>query len=325
MKRLLLIPLLLTIASCVAEDITLIVGMSQDEFIKTMKTLKASDLSSDTGILATTRERIQGATWYIRDYDVIIQTDFKDDKLSAIAYWKYAEFKESREESVKNVMLLRFDVAEKRVSAILLPGANKPECIQPDYAKWLQIKVGMTEKEVKQILGTPLSEDRVPPEFIFDPQYVKLLTYGRIRFNSPSLPGAFEFHVATKLGKVSETIDPFGGVFSTDGKPTTPSPVAPKDHTVFEYYPRFVDLRWTPSSGEYPIEYVIEVEAGQLEQSADKEKSEYHYYFEERQNSNCPYQAISFVGKNPGRWRVKATNKKGESDWSEWSYFRFER
>src|SRR3990172_11630380 len=113
------------------------------------------------------------------------------------------------------VPLLAFGQSEKTPAvATTQPIA---ECVQPDYGKWRQVKIGMTEDEAKKLLGEPLEETKIPDDFRDDPNYVKFLTFGRFRFASASLPGTFDFDITIKQGKVEEKHNPFGGGLSTDG------------------------------------------------------------------------------------------------------------
>jgi hypothetical protein len=199
------------------------------------------------------------------------------------------------------------------------------ESIQPDYAKWNSIKVGMTEAEVREILGKPIYEGKIPKERLNDPSWLKELIFGRIKFDSPSMPDSFEFYMFIRQGKVNEIRHPFDGDLSRDGEPTSPKPIYPRDRAKFDHYPRFVDLRWSPSSGKYPIEYIVEVERSQYEVPAPGENATLVGRPWKRIESELPYAAIAFGGKCPGRWRAKAKNEIGESEWSEWRQFQFEQ
>lgn len=188
------------------------------------------------------------------------------------------------------------------------------ESVQPDYSKWESVKVGMTEDEVKKILGNPIE----------DPNSFGLI-YGRIKFDSPSMPDSFDFLVLINEGKVLQMGHPFGGDLSRDGKPTTPVLIYPRDRAKFDHFPRFVDLRWQPSSGKYPIEYAIEIQSGQYEVRKAEKNAVLVYHNADDLVSELPYAAFSFGGKNPGRWRVRAKNELGESEWSDWRLFAFEQ
>ncbi|MCY3019004.1 MAG: hypothetical protein NTW87_08250 [Planctomycetota bacterium] len=178
------------------------------------------------------------------------------------------------------------------------------KCVIPSLDKWQTIAKGTSEEEVRKILGAPLEE--------WNANGVRFLTYGRIRFSSDSLPDAYEFTITITDGIVRNVYDPHLGHLSKDGLPTIPSLIAPNNKSQFDYYPRLLDLRWVPSSGEYPIEYSIEVEYSNGGQE---------YRLEKTYSSDIPYLAISFVAKGFGRWRVRSKNRLGNSDWSDWSYF----
>jgi hypothetical protein len=196
--------------------------------------------------------------------------------------------------------------------------------IQPDYDKWGQVKVGMTEAEVLDLMGKPIereTEESVIAEFregggmtkAEATQYLRSLIayrfqwlYGRIKYDSPAFPRTYDFTLYFNQGRLAEKDDPFGGQLSPDGKPTTPFLILPVNGASFNHYPRFLDLRWYPSPGEYPMEYDLDVDLidGPL-------------------HCRLPHAVLSFRGKGPGRWRVKARNRLGESDWSKYRTFEF--
>jgi hypothetical protein len=70
------------------------------------------------------------------------------------------------------------------------------------------------------------------------------------------------------------------------------------------------------------MEYTVEVAFGNLEKAEGSEKAVVVYKQEGKYTTDCPSLAFSFGGKNPGRWRVRAKNKNGAS---EWRFFKFER
>ena len=200
---------------------------------------------------------------------------------------------------------------------VIHPNAKRMlvESVQPEYSKWALVKSGMTDIELRKLLGNPIDDPESGPGLLF----------GRIKFDSQSMPAPFDFYVLIHEGKVIQKGDQFGGDLSKDGKPTTPTPIYPIDGSGFTHYPRFVDLRWNPSSGTYPMEYTVEVESGQHEVHAKGERAVLVYHRSIEMNSELPYAAFAFGGKNPGRWRVKAKNALGESDWSKWRHFQFEQ
>ncbi len=204
------------------------------------------------------------------------------------------------------------------------------ECIQPDYSKWESVKIGMSEVELTNLLGKPIAEIehkhvQVTPS---TEGSLRDLFFGRIKFNSPSTPESFDFYVLTHEGKVLQKGHPFGGELSRNGKPTTPVLIYPRDRTKFDHVPRFVDLRWQPSSGKYPIEYAVQIQYGQYEgRGANGKAMPVYNDIEDIEDLVCelPYAAFAFKGGQPGRWRVKAKNELGQSEWSEWRTFVFEQ
>jgi hypothetical protein len=111
-------------------------------------------------------------------------------------------------------------------------------------------------------------------------------------------------------------MDPFNGRFSVDGSPTVPEIIIPADETVFSHYPRIVDCRWFPSSGVYPITYTFEL--GVKEDRGDR-------YLDEALDSDLPipFFMTHFSGAQRGRFRVRARNRIGQSDWSVYHHFKF--
>lgn len=203
------------------------------------------------------------------------------------------------------------------------------------------LEVGMTESEVLELLGPPikrvtkesviasmgvdLSEGFVP-EFLRSPDITLVFpwTYGRIKFDSPVMPGEYDFQVGFVKGKVDSIDDPFDGQLSPDGVPTTPVPIVPQDKTVFAHYPRFVDLRWTLSSGEYPMTYDVAIESAVDDIDVSHvELRPFKFDADESLHTPIPYTTINYYGASTGRWRVRAKNRLGASAWSPYRYFQF--
>lgn len=203
-----------------------------------------------------------------------------------------------------------------------------PLAEQPDYAQWKKIKPGMTEEQVTELLGLPYRKDP-RPEADADPRYRHLYgwQYGEITFNSFTTDGSFLFEVVFHDGRVYEIWDPFGGRLSKDGTPTVPTTILPVKDAVLSHYPRFMDFRWHPSSGDYPMQYRIEIQVLQpniIDGSGEVIKHDVvqqEWVFD----THDVYAPLTWVGANIGRWRVSAKNAKGSSEWSEWSYFEFDQ
>lgn len=221
--------------------------------------------------------------------------------------------------------------------------------IQPDYDRWQRVAPGMTEKQVIALLGEPLerqswesyiasviaegyTREQANKSVEFQKSFARNLfpwTYGRIQYDSPTMPAGYEFVLAFFEGRVEEIYDPFDGNLSLDGRPTTPELILPAENALFDHYPRFLDLRWTPSSGVYPMEYEIEIGSGDptTEIEVMSELSPLtevlSYEVDETLRSRMPYVAASFSG-GTGRWRVRAKNRLGVSRWSNYRHFEFE-
>jgi hypothetical protein len=91
--------------------------------------------------------------------------------------------------------------------------------------------------------------------------------------------------------------------------------MTPGDGTLYEHYPRYVDFRWYASSGDYPMKYEIQV---------DTQNSSGEWKIgKDLLRADIPYCSYVHSGASPGRWRVRAVNAKGKSDWSEYFTFDF--
>ncbi len=165
---------------------------------------------------------------------------------------------------------------------------------QPDYRKWRSITNGMTKDAVRAALGYPIP-------------------YGGGGLDSARscnpwrfgwVADGYEFTVAFSDDKVMHKADPFNGNFSTNGVPTTPELIYPHTNTLFTHYPRVVDFRWSPSSGEYPIEYQLDAGSGSI------------FTFE-------PHGTALMSGMGQHRWRLRAINRLGVSPWTEWRVLEF--
>lgn len=221
--------------------------------------------------------------------------------------------------------------------------------IQPDYDRWQRVAPGMTEKQVIALLGEPLerqswesyiasviaegyTREQANASVEFQKSYAQTLfpwTYGKIQYDSPSMPEVYEFTIAFDEGRVDGKQDPFDGQLSRDGKPTTPELILPADNALFDHYPRFLDMRWTPSSGVHPMEYEIEIGTGnpatEIEVMSDvgPVTQALDYEVDEILQSRMPYAAMAFYSAGAGRWRVRAKNRLGVSRWSKYRYFEF--
>ena len=111
----------------------------------------------------------------------------------------------------------------------------------------------------------------------------------------------------------------------TSNLPTIPILVSPPDRTVFDHFPRTTTLQWNASDGEPPITYFAETQytwCGDFTDFGSWEEGCYAPYVSSGETSETEF-TFDFVGSQPGRWRVRAKNEYGMSDWSEWWYFRY--
>ncbi len=236
-----------------------------------------------------------------------------------------------------------------------------PLVVQPDGAKWRQLRVGLTEGEVTALLGKPYHKDP-RPAVDAEPGLRRMYSweYGEITFKSFTTKGTYRYAVMFHAGLVSEFSDPWHGKFSPDGRATVPELVLPAAGATLHHYPCFLDFRWHPSSGVYPIEYEIAVEVLTIDQF---EAEHFEDYIRKTVDGNRPdwqtagmskkamdelalsfaqglrrnqgvmeafhfrthdiYLPLTWVGANTGRWHIRATNEKGTSDWTKWRYFKF--
>jgi hypothetical protein len=159
---------------------------------------------------------------------------------------------------------------EQKQEIIDLNDRSAEKFIQPNSTRWLLLEIGMTEREVLALLGEPLKRldqtewYRQRFERLKDKQSDALpnsWTYGWLKFDSPAFPNSPEYNVWFRAGKVAFIEEPFNGEVSPQGKPTTPKLILPQDRTTFHHYPRWLDMRWYPTAGDYPQKYDIEIES----------------------------------------------------------------
>jgi hypothetical protein len=184
---------------------------------------------------------------------------------------------------------------------------------QPDYKRWKSVEIGMGRNEVVALLGRPLRDPYLSPQ----PTYS---VYGYLQM--PMMPHirTYRFYVRYDDDwRVAGKADPFGGIFSVNGRPSKPLILSPPPRAVFGHYPRIVDIRWHPASGEYPIWYEVEMGHGRPFTS---DAGEFH---DEICETECPfpYYVTEFGGDQPGRLRVRGVNALGKGAWSDYRYFDF--
>jgi hypothetical protein len=193
------------------------------------------------------------------------------------------------------------------------PLATPPHAVRadayPNLEAWNKIRVGMTEQEVLALVGPPKAKRG--SEIVDGTQ---AWDYGELRFSSDAFPSPMWFELHMQQGRVKLIEDPYGHIAPGIGAPGVPKLLSPPTGAAFRHYPRYVDLRWRPCAGDH-IEYDIEV---QFEDSALGE-----FFPHINSASRIPYLAIVFVGNQGGRWRVRARDATGVSDWSDYRTFTF--
>lgn len=188
--------------------------------------------------------------------------------------------------------------------------STEPEFVQPDYRKWEAVQVGMSRNEVVALLGPPLE----------DPYRADAnCSYGHLQMPMVPERRTYVFLIGyDENERVFRKIDPFMGKLSLDGTPSIPEIIIPISRTAFSHYPRVLDCRWYPSSGEYPITYTIEESW-----ASPLEPEKFNNPVELDTQIPIPFYMLNFIGSCPGRIRVKARNRLGESEWSQYCYFSF--
>lgn len=203
----------------------------------------------------------------------------------------------------------------RRSGSFTFPHYKVPRRVkQPDYAKWKAVDIGMTREEVINLLGRPRRDPYSSPNPRKEDTYYY---YGYLEL--PMMPHVrtYQFYVGfNSQGRVFTKADPFGGVFSPDGIPSKPMIFTPPSEASFGHYPRIVDMRWHPVSGQYPIWYEVEIGHGrEMDGPFTDQVIESELPF--------PYFVATFVGDQPGRFRVRGQNALGVGEWSEYRYFDF--
>lgn len=188
---------------------------------------------------------------------------------------------------------------------------SRPDVHQPDYRQWSTITNGMRESQVVDALGQPVEQDDRPTatNMLYCWKYGWLITAN----DDAAFPDDMPFTVSFVNGVVLTKEDPFLGELSTNGIPTEPHPIIPLNDSSFDHYPRYLDLRWTPASGLYPMEYELQIDVIYPDGKIRTEKV----------MTTRPFYCHSFSGASKGRWRIKARNSRGESNWTQYRHFEF--
>jgi len=197
--------------------------------------------------------------------------------------------------------------------------AAAPLFIQPQYPNWNQLKLGMTEQETQTLLGPPIKREPIPS----DPRITHYRwMYGVIDFEHPQVPQPLHFWVMFKCSDrtIGRIVDPFQRQL-LNSSPGIPTLVNPPNNTIYSHVPRFVDLRWTPAPGRYPLTYQIHVQVGQ----PVGRDQHIEWIDEPVLSSSIPYITWVHPGRNPGRWRVRAVDETGFGLWTDYHSFSFSK
>jgi hypothetical protein len=186
---------------------------------------------------------------------------------------------------------------------------------------WRRIEAGMSEGEVRAILGPPVEAEESVRDVGEDEARLYRWAYGKLPIDSSSVPGEFRFDVYFHEGHVHSTEQPFDARDPTLLKypaPSVPHITAPQDRQVFGHYPRIVDFRWQPSLGAYPMSYRLELSIGQPPYASVGRASNAlgRYVVEGVFHVGIPYLCMQLPGKQSYQWRVQAMNEYGRSEWT---------
>jgi hypothetical protein len=179
--------------------------------------------------------------------------------------------------------------------------------VQPDYRKWERVQIGMSRAEVIELLGEPIAKYRgasIFPDSLFG--FLDL----------PLMPDSLTYNFTVGFdseARVFRKSDPFHNqLLSADGLPSKPEIIGPPEGASFTHYPRLLDIRWGPCSGQYPIEYRVEIGLT----GSDR-------YYPVAIGLLATHWVHQFPGSQPGQVRVRASNELGDGEWSEPRNFRF--
>jgi hypothetical protein len=203
----------------------------------------------------------------------------------------------------------------RRPGGCVFPFYDVPNrVVQPDYERWQAVALGMTRAQVVKLLGRPLRNPYSLPRPQKDAPYY---FYGYLQLPMMPRVRTYQFYVGFDCNRrVFTKADPFGGIFSRDGKPSKPMIFTPPQGAVFGHYPWVLDMRWNPVSGKYPIWYEIETgHAIEAEGPYSSQVIESELPF--------PYYVMEHCGPQAGRFRVRGHNKLGRGEWSNFRYFDF--
>lgn len=238
----------------------------------------------------------------------------------------------------------------RQLSADQLKAGGLKACVQPSYEAWDQIQIGMTVEEVRKLLGEPLEDHAPAPRITKAKQSKKSknrkkdatdkkrsdkasgettilvgrLVYGKVEFDAAEMPHPFHFTLLHSDGVVIEKKTPFLAALIPSGEASTPVLISPVFNARIFPGQEIVDLRWAPSCGVYPMHYEVQVQKflGHDDSSWSERQDETNYQsIATFDDLTAPHASVTL---HPGlnRWRIRAKNELGMSEWSEWREYR---
>jgi hypothetical protein len=226
---------------------------------------------------------------------------------------------------------LRLGMSRQEVKQLLGPplegeGSATPAAFRAESIR-INMSYGFSRSDAEAIADMEATEDKK-----YGVVHREGWTYGELRFRSlPLFDDQFAVNFeGDELVCMSDPFNEFkspgdapGVQWRLDGRPTTPILLSPYDNAPFRHTPFFVDYRWLPSCGVYPMEYVLEVSFAQdiYDEKASRKVREWIVCDEP--TSFIPHHADRAPGSNPARWRLKARNRLGESAWTEYRHYDF--
>lgn len=104
-------------------------------------------------------------------------------------------------------------------------------------------------------------------------------------------------------------------------KGAVPQPIHPQPNDMFDHWPRKVQMRWSPV--DLPnVKYSLEIDAHGAVSSGKWAEAIARSFFIKHNLTETHFD-YSFVGCQPGRWRVRANIDGQACSWSPWNYFEF--
>ncbi|MGK7914654.1 MAG: hypothetical protein AB4038_03790 [Prochloraceae cyanobacterium] len=100
-------------------------------------------------------------------------------------------------------------------------------------------------------------------------------------------------------------------------KGAVPTLEQPQNNSVFDHWPRKMELRWDPVNLS-DVKYHVQIDYYTGNWAEETGRACYNYHNVSGNTLN-----FSFVGMQQGRWRVRAKVGSTFCGWSPWSYFRF--